>query len=219
MLHPYHRQHCYDSRHGIGEVLFEREAVFMKRQLIAFLVLTLRITAVDRTQIAASQKEKSTEQAVADERISAPSPDTSSWKIYRNQKHGFELKYPEMWSVGASSGMGPDIITIGKPPRGVEPNASLTLAIQQNENPKKLSIEKWFAEQLRKLINTSPESTGHMTLGGQTAVFMDNTNSFGKERDIFTLLHETDVLSLSYKRRAEFDATYASMLASFRALK
>jgi hypothetical protein len=49
----------------------------------------------------------------------------------------------------------------------------LTLAIQKDQNPKKLSIEEWFAEQL-KLQHASPESSGHVTIGAQAAVFMDN---------------------------------------------
>ena len=93
----------------------------------------------------------------------------------------------------------------------------MTLAIQENQNPKKLSIEGWFAEQM-KLMGVSPESSGHVTIGGQAAIFMENTNSFGKQRDTFTLLLQTDVLSLSYKRQTEFDATYAAIVSSFRAL-
>jgi len=91
------------------------------------------------------------------------------------------------------------------------------LAIQINQNPKKLRIEDWFGEQL-KLIHTSPESTGRTTIGGQDAVFMENTNSLGKQRATFTLLHATDVLSLSYKRQAELDDTYTAMTSSFRVI-
>ena len=37
----------------------------------------------------------------------AKSPDTSKWKVYRNEKHGFEAMYPESWTVHSSKGAPP----------------------------------------------------------------------------------------------------------------
>jgi hypothetical protein len=192
----------------------------MKRHPIALLpVILLCVGAASHKQMATSQKQGSTKQDAAHPNGAAPVVDTSAWKTYRNEKHNFEVRYPETWGVNSGSGMGVDIITIrGKPLRGEEPVASLTLAIQKDQNPKKLSIEEWFAEQL-KLQHASPESSGHVTIGAQAAVFMENTNSFGKRRDTFTLLRETDILSLGYRHQTEFDATYTAIVASLRVLK
>jgi len=41
----------------------------------------------------------------------------------------------------------------------------------------------------------------------------------GRERATFTLLNQADVLSLSYKRQTEMDATYLAIVSSFRVLK
>jgi hypothetical protein len=221
---PSPSSYCYDSAYATANGFSAREGVYVTRQSVAFLavpflaVIMLCVGVAGQQHLAASQKQGSTKQEAAHANSSAPAVDTSAWKTYRNEKHGFQVKYPETWTVNAGSGTGPDIIAIGKRARGEEPNASLTMAIQKNQNPKKLSIEEWFADQM-KLMHAQPESGGHITIGGQAAIFMENTNSFGKQRDTFTLLNETDILSLSYKHKAEFDATYNAIVFSFRVLK
>jgi len=43
------------------------------------------------------------------------SPDTSKWKLYRNKKYGFQVKYPEFWAVRASKGTPREMIYFGGP--------------------------------------------------------------------------------------------------------
>lgn len=174
--------------------------------------------------MAGQQRPASTQTPVAAKRKTAPAAvtpraiDTSQWKSYRSEKYGFVVKYPEDWIVNPGSGTGVDFISIGKPYSANEPHIAVTLAIQPNENPKKLSIKEWFDGQLQRL-KAKPESQGNVTIGGQPAMFMENTNSFGTQHDTFTLLRETDVLSLSYTRRGPFDPTCAAIVSSFRAVK
>jgi len=191
----------------------------MDRQALASLVVMLlsMTSSAAQNPTPVFQDQASAKQQAAPASGDATITDTSKWKIYGNQKYGFEVKYPQTWDVHSGSGTGPDIISLDGPFRGSE-RPSLRLAIQPNQNPRRRSIEEWFADQLRALKAT-PESSGQVTIGGQAAVFMENTNSFGKHRDTFTLLRETDVLSLGYVSKAEYDPIYTAIVATFRVVK
>lgn len=80
----------------------------MKRQAPASLaVMLLFVTATAaQSQTPVSQNRASAKRPTA--RGNETIVDTSNWKTYRNEKHGFEVKHPETWNVHSGSGTGPD---------------------------------------------------------------------------------------------------------------
>ncbi len=106
---------------------------------------------------------------------------------------------------------------IRKPHRDGEPDAKISLGIQENENPKKLSIDDYAAEQLRRMKSILP-STRHVIIGGQPAVVLETTSSSGMSvRGTYTLLQNTNLVSLIYEHQEPFDATLAAIVGSFHA--
>ena len=178
-------------------------------------MLLLFSVALAEGLLAHSSQDSGSQKAPESKAVQAPN--TSKSKIYRNEKYGFQVEYPKIWAVHSGSGSGAEIITLAGPFRGSQ-RPSLNLAIQPNINPRKLSIDEWFADQLR-VLGTKPESTGRSIIGGQPAIWMENANSFGKRRDTFTLLHKANVLSFSYKPGTVDDPIYIAIVGSFRILK
>jgi hypothetical protein len=144
-------------------------------------------------------------------------PDTSKWKLYRNDKYGFQVKYPGTWAVSSSRGTPPEIIYFRGPYRGVIGRA-LNVTVQLNMNPRKLSIEEWFAEQMSAMDGKKLEAEGCSTVAGQPACFFEHTDISGKERFVYTLLHKTDVLTFDYKLGTEDSPSYAAIVDSFQVL-
>jgi len=86
-------------------------------------------------------------------------------------------------------------------------------------NPRKLSIEDWSAEQLRIVDTIKLKAKGCSTVGGKRACFFEDTDKSGKERSVFTLLHQTDVLSFSYKLGTADSSNCEAIIHSFQVLK
>jgi len=147
----------------------------------------------------------------------AKSIDTSNWQTYRNEKYGFQVRYPENWRVSSSKGTPPEIIYFRGPFRGVIGQA-LSMTVQANLNPHRLSIEDWFKRQLRAMHGAAAETTGCSTFAGQPACFVEHSGKSGKERFLYTLVHQTDVLSFGYKLDTDDSPSYQAIINSFQIL-
>lgn len=82
-----------------------------KIAIIALLVIAIIAVAGAATYIVQQRQEKGAERVRQVEEPVATLPkipeiDTSDWKVYRNEKYGFEVRYPREWQINIQSSEG-----------------------------------------------------------------------------------------------------------------
>jgi hypothetical protein len=121
--------------------------------------------------------------------------DTSQWALFRNDKIGFEVKYPMNWHAQMPTGTGLESVLISGPQQDSRERLSLQFWVQRKINAKGLSIEYWYADQL-EAIASLPLST-HTTLGSRPAIRREVVGSLGNHFDWFASLNATDVFEVT----------------------
>ncbi|HEV8309062.1 MAG TPA: hypothetical protein VGW35_15475 [Methylomirabilota bacterium] len=148
-----------------------------------------------------------------------PPVDISGWKTFRDDAMGFEVKHPPGWNVARSTGTLEGIL-LGKPRQAGEEQVSLQFFVQRDLNPNGLTIEQWYADQLRK-IRTLPSRTTDTVIGGRPTIRMENTNTMGRHFMFFTALDKSDIFTISIIQpspREQLDRTYDAILSTVRFL-
>ena len=149
---------------------------------------------------------------------SLPPIDTSGWKTYRNETMGFETKYPSTWSVGALRGTAPENVVLGGPPQVEGSNLRVQIWVQRKMNPKGLSIQQWYADQLSRQTSR-PEGTAYPVIGGRPAVRMEMVGSLSRMFSFFIALNKTDVFQITIDlppAQTRLDPTYEALLSTVR---
>ena len=147
-----------------------------------------------------------------------PPIDTSGWKTYRNEPMGFETKYPSTWSVGSLKGTAPENVMLGGPPQVEGSNLRVQFWVQRQMNPKGLSIQQWYADQLSRQTSR-PLATTHTVIGGRPAVRMEIVGTLSRLFSYFISLNTTDVFQITIDlppAQTRLDPTYEALLPTVR---
>ena len=144
----------------------------------------------------------------------SPVVDTSGWTTLREAALGFELRHPPAWRVSRSTGTLESVL-LGEPGGG-----SMQVLVQRDINPRRLSIDAWYADQLQRLRVTSAPPTSPAVIGGRPAIRREISRPDGARLDFYTAAGASDVFQVSITQpSATLDPTHAAVLSTIRFLK
>jgi hypothetical protein len=132
---------------------------------------------------------------------STPGADTSQWAVFRNEKLGFEVRYPNSWRAQIPTATGTESVLISEPQQTGKTHLSLQFWVQRRINSKGLAIDVWYADQM-EAIASLPLST-HTSLGSRPAIRREVVGSLGNHFDWFTSLNATDVFEVTITQPVE----------------
>jgi hypothetical protein len=150
----------------------------------------------------------------------APAIDTSGWKPLREPALGFALKHPAAWRVGRSTGTLESVVLSEPAPDGA-PRVTMQVLVQRNINPRGLSIEAWYADQLRRFKVAAPPPTVTTVIGGRPAIRRDLTRPDGRRHDFYTAVNGSDIfqVSIAQPAAARPDPTLEAVVATITFLE
>jgi len=150
----------------------------------------------------------------------APSSiDTSGWTTFRDATMGFEVKHPATWRVGRSTGTLEGIL-LGEPAQAGKERSLIQFFVQRDMNPKSLTIEQWYADQLTK-VKGLPARTTNTVIGGRPTIRMENTGTLGRHFSFFTPINRIDIFTIAITQSSSPDALdprYEAVLSTIKFL-
>jgi hypothetical protein len=145
-----------------------------------------------------------------------PPISTSGWKTLRDDTMGVEVKYPALWRVGRSTGT-LESLMLGMPAQAGTPRVSMQLLVQRGINPRRLTIEQWYADQLTRLRVTAPPPATRTVIGGRPAIRREMTGTLSRHYDFYTAINASDIFQVSVTQPTDspqLDPTHEAVLST-----
>lgn len=151
--------------------------------------------------------------------------DISSWKTYRNEKYGFEIKYPSDWSYSGEA----DFYPTNQPPATENNLGNLekftyfdVILLRGKEsksfspaNPDHLLPKNWFSYYYNSQII---DHENLITINGYPAIQDNPTYGIDYKNDVETwIFYKDEVFQISYdKRTIEHESLNQQILSTFK---
>ncbi len=131
---------------------------------------------------------------------------------------GFEVEHPPTWHIRSVTGAGHETLLLNETPQVGKPNVSVQFHVQRNINPKGLSIDEWYTDQLKDLQSKSLLKA-HAVIGGRAAIRREYEGTLGRNVGFFTTLNKTDMFTISFTQPSnlkQLDPVYEAIVATVR---
>jgi len=145
--------------------------------------------------------------------------DTADWANYRNDKFGFEVKYPKSLHENSITGT-VDNIPIERVEFNDKTGKGIQFVVQRGINPNGLSFDQWTADQLKK-FNKAPPQLKNVTIGGRPAILLNQMIFDYRSYSFHVSLNKTDILTILIRRpstETQLDQTYEAILSTIKFL-
>src|SRR4029077_18239320 len=112
----------------------------------------------------------------------------------------------------------PETVLLSETPQAGKPQLAVQFWVQRKVNPQGLSIEQWYANQLRAM-KSAPPLTASTSIDGRSTVRMEVLGNLGRQFQFFTSLNKTDIFEITVKQpssQIQLDQTYQKLISTLR---
>lgn len=133
----------------------------------------------------------------------------ADWEKYRNDKFGYELKFPSNWEMSSERNEGRDVYITNQE----DNNQKIVISIEINDNPNNLSLWDWAETQNWPTPGSARENFVEVKISEDIIALKDSIDTvyFLKEADVFSIENGNSMV-----RKVVEESLYNLILSTFK---